>query len=376
MMCSILSLLALVAIAQAQTVCNGVINSPPVITSDVTITNAPCVLNGVNITGSVVVTNGGSLSTVGNVNVFGSIRGTSAGSMYLGGKLWLGGGFVASGVPTVRVGPGANIGSTMLSNVDSFILQGSTVMLQSAGDGNILVRGGKVLGGGIARTMSKGSISLCGAYIRGGISMTGVTGHLVAAGGATCAPNRITGTIAVTKSTGDVRISGGTLTGADFLISELVGDIDVRNARLSDLNMARVTGGVLIDSVIADSDGLFTRITGDVFVTRSSLGGDFAITGNGKVTVVNNNFANEVVAISGNKGPVSVTNNQNFSAILVENTGLTFRGNQARTAEISKNIGVTAVNNNRAMSLSCADNANIAGTNNVASFKFGQCSRL
>jgi len=377
MIFSLVPVLALLALSvNAQRVCNGVIDSPRVITSDVSITNAPCVLENVNITGSVTVSNGGSLSTVGVVNVFGSISGNGAGSMYLGGKLWLGGGFMASNSPTVRVGPQVRLGAAMLSKVGTFILQGTAVSVTSTGDGNIIMRGGTILGGGIARSTSKGSISLCGASIRGGISVTGITGHIIAAAGASCAPNRITGTIAVSKSTGDVRVSGSTLTGADLLLNEIVGDIDVRNARLSDLNVGQVTGGVYMDSVVADSDGRFGMISGPIFVTKSRLGGDFSIMGNNKVTVTGNDFGGESVNILGNKGPVLVTNNKNFIAIMNENTGLTFNNNQASSALISKNLGATSIVNNNARALSCTDNEQLSGRGNTAVFKFGQCSRL
>lgn len=337
---------------------------------------ASCTIIGVAITGSIQVTAGSSLTTVGPVRVFGTITATDSASIDLGGKLTVSGGFSATNVQGfVKVGPNADIGSAMLSNVKTFILQGKTALLSSSGPGDVIINGGAITGGGLRRSMTTGALTLCGATIAGGVSLGQVIGDFTSVATRTCLPSSISGTISVGKGKGDVRIAGGMLTGADVLVSEQEGNIHINNARVSDLSMNNIIGTITLDNIVTDSDGIISGVAGKIILSKSSFGGDLAVNGNGAVSVTGNNFGNEVVSFSGNKGPVDIVGNTDMSAIVTENTGLTFSNNKVTTAEISKNLGAPTVQDSSFTSVSCADNTpTLIARRNTATFATGQCA--
>ncbi len=78
----LLSLTLLVVAVLAQKKYNGVISSPPLITSDVLVpAGTTCALDGVDVTGSVRVSPNAAVTTTGNVRLLGSATGTDCDSM-------------------------------------------------------------------------------------------------------------------------------------------------------------------------------------------------------------------------------------------------------------------------------------------------------
>lgn len=376
----IVAALAILAVAASQKICNGVINNsngPNPITSDVLVpTGATCTINGVNITGSVIVSAGAGLSTIGAARVFGVISATDCGSLFLTGKLAVSGGVIVSKCKQVDVGKQASVGSLSTVDVGSVILQGSVALLSVRGNGNLIVSGGKVMGGGILRQGAIGSTTLCGAMVLGGIKMEQVTGAFNAAASAACAPSDISGTIEIGKGTGDLNVGGGMLLGADLIVFNQIGNVNFFNAHLSDISINTLTGSVKLNGVKADSDAGISGVTKMITVSKSSFDGDFGILNNpGGVTISQNDFTLEDLLLTGN-GQVTIKNNANFSFVSTENAGLSVTDNKFITsASISKNTVSTSILRNSFTSLSCADNSgSFTGSSNSVIFGTGQCA--
>lgn len=372
----------LVAITQAQKICNGVINNQNglnPITSDVIVpAGATCTINSVNITGSVFVSQGAGLSTVGKSRIFGVISAANCGSLFLTGNLAVSGGVSVTKCKQVDVGKNANVGGLTTVDVGSTILQGSVAVLNVRGSGSLIVSGGKIMGGGISRQIAVGSTTLCGATVLGGIKLESVTGNFNAAASGACAPSDISGTIEIVKGKGNINVGGGMLLGADLIVNNQVGNIDFFNSHLSDININTLTGFVKLNGVTADSDAGISGVSQSISVTKSSFDGDFGILQNpGSVTINNNDFTKEDLLIN-NNGFVSIKNNANFSFVATENKGISVTGNKfITTASISKNTGSAIIQRNSFTSLSCADNSGtFVGSGNSVIFGTGQCANF
>eukprot|EP00171_Calliarthron_tuberculosum_P012381 IDg12381t1 len=262
----------------------------------------------------------------------------------------------------------------LLTNVPSFVLEGTTALLTSSGPGAIVISGGKITGGGLRRSMTEGPLTLCGATIAGGISLLNVNGDLNAVATGTCKPSSLSGTISVSKGSGNVLIAGGMLVGADVLINEQKGNVEVSNARISDLGINLITGSVTMNSVIADSDGLITGVTGPIKVTKSMFSGDFSITGNHAVTLTGNSFGNDAVSVNRNKGPVTISDNVDFGIVANENTAFTFSNNKVSVGSITKNLGSVSITGSTFTTVNCVENEGFVSSGNSATFATGQCS--
>ncbi len=154
-----------------------------------------------------------------------------------------------------------------------------------------------------------------------------------------------------------MRITGATITAGDLNVVEQTGDVAIRDADLSDISIDKITGNVLLRNVNLDSDASIVETDGSVTLRDSSVQGDFGVEGNtGTVDILDNNFNNEGISVSGSLGFVTVTGNTALSAGLEGNAGVNFSNNNGLNAEISKNTVGTTVNNNVLATLTCVDN--------------------
>lgn len=379
-MCSLYFFAALLflSFASAQQTCTGVLSSPPLITSDVNVpAGATCTLSGVNVTGSVMLMRNSALATTGTTRVFGTISGTNCGSMFLGGVLAVSGGVSADSCRIVDVGPRANVGSLMTTDVRQVIVQGTVALLNIGGNAALTINGGSVLGGGVSRQNAVGPTSLCGATILGGIKLQNVEGNLLARASRRCPKSDISGTIELSNTKGRVDIGGGMLLGADFIASIHDGPIRLSDTHLSDVSINQVNGPLDLRSVVVDSDATISSVRQSIMVTRSSFDGDFSLTRNpGTVNIARNDFTLEDILIT-NNGFVSIRNNANFSFAASENGGVEVLNNDfITTASVNKNKGITRIRGNSFTTLSCTDNQQVAGAGNSVMFGTGQCSQL
>ncbi len=373
---AIISTLARATVAQVT--CQGVLDNPGVIESDVFVEGGFCTIRNVNITGSVFVSEGGMLLTSGKVLISGSLTASMSKDITLRGRLQVNGGvFVSDSDATIIVGANANVGTVDIHGGATLIARGTMSSVNAIRSGKVKISGGRITGGGVFREGGDGDLVICGATVRGGISLKEMNGNLEAVSRANCEPSILLGAVIVEKGNGNVRIIGNTLSSGDLIVVEQEGNIVVRNATLSDLNLNRVKGNIVLDQVTADSDASITETTGTVMMSRSKLDGDFSLSENGAVEITNNNFGLEFVKIE-NSGSVTVTGNSDFSISLIENEGVTFRNNNARFAEISKNFDGVTISENTLGSISCSDNvpAPSGNGNMITGPATGQCASL
>lgn len=375
----------LIISVHAQRTCTGKIQGPRVITHSITVSSS-CWLEDVTVTGSLTVTTGASLITTGNVSVSGSLRGADARELNLGGYLNVLGGLSAIRTAKLSIAAGANVGMVNLVDVPHFRASGTMTSINAMGGGPIVLRGARVLGGGIRRTQvtanpaGNSDVVICGGTVGGGIAMSGVSGSVKAVVSPTCAPSEMSGTIMVDKGIGSILIVGNVMRAADVLIGEQVGDVTLTNAVVSDLSMSRITGNILFQGVKSNSDSTINLNTGSITVTGGSLNGDMLLTGNsGPITIRNNNLNNEMMSITANTGMVTVSGNRGFNGVINENGGVTFINNQSGGASITKNFKKTTIHGNSfgLGGLICADNApaptGYGNTFNRLAVRSGQC---
>ncbi len=142
------ALASLIAFATAKVKCNGMLNSPAVIYSDVEVEGGNCIIQGIKITGSVTVTKMGSLTTMGKTTILGCLHGFKSNSLMLGGHLTVVGGLsVMDSASAVVVGMDASVGTVSLTSVNNFMAQGNMSSLSVAESGTIHLKGAHVLGG-------------------------------------------------------------------------------------------------------------------------------------------------------------------------------------------------------------------------------------
>ena len=84
------------------------------------------------------------------------------------------------------------------------------------------------------------------------------------------------------KGSGRVRLIGANLPMAsgDFIVSEQSGDIDLQEARVSDIQVVNSTGSVTIIDVLTDSDTSISRQLGDVILDKMNISGDVILQNN------------------------------------------------------------------------------------------------
>ncbi len=153
----------------------------------------------------------------------------------LGGKLFISVAVSSTGFKLVDVGKNANTGSLMTCDVVMVVLQGIVPLLNVAGTTNLVIDGGRVLGGGINRQNSEGPTSICGAVVRGGILLQNVVGPLNAKVMNTCAKSAIPGTIDLANTKGNVKVGGGILLAAEFINTKVDGNVELSNTQVSDV---------------------------------------------------------------------------------------------------------------------------------------------
>lgn len=362
----------------AARVCTGLIGpGGGTVTEDIIVpTGKVCELNGVDVTGSVIVGTGAGFATSGKMRIFGVVSATNCGTVMLTGNLLVSGGVTISKCKQVDVGPQAAVSSLTTADTSTVILQGMVAILTFRGSGNLVVSGGKILGGGISRSLGKGSTSLCGAKVRGGIKFSQVFGDFSAAASAGCAPSDICGTIEVGKGFGSVKVGGGMLLGADLIVFNQKGNVDVYNSQLSDVSIKGISGLLKLNGVVADSDASISGVKKTVSVSKSAFDGDFGLINNpGTVTIQDNDFTQEDLLIS-NNGFVNILRNSNFSFTATENKGINVANNKfITTASVSKNTGSTVISGNSFTELTCAGNTGkFSGKGNSVIFSTGQCA--
>ncbi len=216
-----------------------------------------------------------------------------------------------------------------------------------------------------------------GANIEGGISFSQVNGHLKVVAGMNCAKTFLDdGAIEVNKGTGNVNIVGADVIASDVLVKEQKGNVNVKNAAVSDVTISLLDGNALLEDLKVDSDASFSDVTGTVNVRGSTFEGDMKVENNNIVKLHGNNFGLEDVIVHGNKGKVTITKNIDFSIVLSENNGVAFHENNARVVEINKNKNFVKINKNTVLSMFCSDNTPppTGSGNTVEVSSSGQCA--
>lgn len=367
----------LAVLTSAQQVCNGAIVGKT-ITSDVNVVGGSCTLTNTNITGTVRVTKGGSITTAGQVVINGCLHGFKSGKMNLQGFLTVQGGLsVLESTQQVLVGPNANVGTTSIVAVSSFVSSGTLSSLSITENGNVGIFGGQVTGGGVFRRGGNGKTEFCGANVFGGISLDGVNGNLLVAQGAGCGPTNVNGAISVARGTGNVFLNGGKYVGVDVLVEQQKGVLDVKNVDVSDVSVSNFDGSVKLVNVKADSDVSLGGVTGTTTLMMFTTLGDIKLNGVNNVVFKNNDFGLEDVSLVGTKGSITITGNSNFSLNVIEAQGaIVFSNNQGTNFGLFKNQGPITVNGNTAETITCVDNkVQPKGAGNTVSLNTpGQCA--
>lgn len=368
---------AVALLSSAQQVCNGVIEGK-IITSDVNVVGGACTLKNTNITGSVRVTKGGTIETLGKVVINGCLHGFKSGTMTLTGMLTVQGGLsVLESTQEVLVGSGANVGTTSMVAVESFVSSGTLSSLSVTDGVNVGIFGGEVTGGGVFRRGGNGKTEFCGTDVAGGISLDGVTGPLIVQQSSSCPATNIDGSISVARGTGNILLNSGTYVGVDVLVEEHKGTLDAKNVDLSDVSVSNLDGSVKLTNVKADSDVSLGGVTGTVTLMMFTTQGDIKLDGVNDVVFQNNDFGLEDVALVGTEGSITIKGNKNFSLNIVEAQGpIVFNNNEGINFGFFKNKGSITVNGNTAETITCVDNTvKPTGSGNTIQLNTpGQCS--
>lgn len=374
------ALLLFSTIAKAQLACSGSLNSPAVVTSDVTIDGGSCTINGITITGSVSVVNGGSLTTSGAVTINGGIMATGSGALNLGGTLVVSGGVsMAETTATVNLGPQADVTGLSISGGANAIVRGKTGSVGAKEAGSVFINGGTVIGGGVLIELGTADLRICGANITGGVNVIETSGDVQIAPGNSCTATNIIGSISVEKGVGNIVLGGGLFQAADFNVVEVQGEIRVSDTTFSDIKIEKSTGDVLFERIVADSDGSLIQIDGVITLRDSTVTGDFSINGALAATISGSNFASESFSVSAVTGAVSVIGNEDFSVSLIENSGpVWFSNNNAQVVSLGSNTGGVTISGNTIASISCSDNSPppSGSGNTVTGVSDGQCASL
>lgn len=350
--------------SQAQQSCTGTLSSPNPITSDVNVPNGASCTLATSVTGSISIGSGASFFTTGSVQISGGVTGSGVSQVNLGGTVTINGATQITGATTgVTIGSGVNAGSVSVADSD-IVHSGTVTSLSSSGVGTISLTGGSILGGGLAKSGS-GNVNACGATISGGVSFTEATSSFNAIATSSCAASSITGSISLSKGTGDLTITGAELMAADINVVEMVGDVEITDAVVSDILVSTLDGSFSLNAA-ADSDTTLQGITGPIALNGFEGQGDFSIIGaQSTIDVTNSKFGNEQVSISGAVAKITMIGNMDFSVLLENNPDIQFDSNTVLTAEFKGNTDIN-LNNNNFVSLICASNTNESGTGNTA----------
>lgn len=388
-----------------------------VVTSDLLIDGANCVVSDLNITGNVQVMGGGSLTTAGDVFIFGSVHAKNATAVTLNGNVKVFGNIEYMSEGDLMVGSDAMVGQIKIMGAADVDVRGQVESIFSAMAANLMLNGANVTNGGVTLEGGNTTTTICGSTLSDGVISNMVFGDLMIAEDAGCASNTIGGAVNVEKGSGTVYLIGNDLPSGDLIIVEQTGNVMIKRVTLSDITVQSVTGELMIEDFMTDSDGAITLDSGSVMIKRAnftgdvsiqagngpvmytggsiagdikvdgvmgsvvlsavSLEGDTAITGtNGSVTVSDSMFKKENVVVTKTQGSVIFANNSELSVELSDNGPVQFNNNDVIDASITKNIGGVTIENNTFQILSCADNdpAPTGSGNVVNELADGQCA--
>lgn len=266
-------------LASAQLACNGILSGT--ITNSVSC-SGDCILDGATITGNVDCSTGtliakGNSIVSGNILTSGLITRIELDAVTVLGAVSVTG---ASALTELVVKQAAILRSVTIQNTrGDTILAGSLTSLELIDSGNlfannlsvtviIIIKGGN------------GIVEICGSVV-GGLSVDQRIGDIeINANNINCAPTTLSGPLTATKGTGRVRVIGANLPSGDFIVSEYIGDIDLQEARVSDIQVVNNSGSLTIIGVLSDSDTSISGQTGDVILKKMNVSGDMILQNN------------------------------------------------------------------------------------------------
>lgn len=259
--------------ASAQVACNGILSGS--ITSSV-ICSGDCILDGATISGNVecsigtLVAKGNSIIN-GNILSSGLITRIELDAVTVLGAMTVTG---ATSLTELVIKQSANLRSvTILNTPGDTILAGSLTSLEHTGSGRLFANDLSVTAIVIIKGGS-GIVELCGSVV-GGLSVQERVGDIeINANNINCAPTTLNLGLTATKGSGRVRVIGASLPSGDFIVSEYIGDIDLQEARVSDIQVVNNTGSLTIISVLTDSDTSIFGQLGDVTLDKMNISGD------------------------------------------------------------------------------------------------------
>jgi fibronectin-binding autotransporter adhesin len=304
-----------------------------------------------------VFVNGGSCTIDGAAVVRGNVLASGGGSLDIRGTTSIAGSVSAESAGTIAISGGTVTGSVFARDSLGVSVTGGT------------------LSAGLSVESGRAGLTVCGGTIIGGITLSETTGALSIGQATTCALSTIDGNILVTKGTGAIAVTNAALSASDIIVSEQTGNIDLNGVNPSDLSIELVTGSVSLSSLSTDSDSTVKGITGALTVTGSSFQGDLAVSSNGAITLIGNDFNFEDVLLEGGTGNLRVENNVNLGITITERGLVTFIGNDFTQALLSKN-GVVTISGNTGLFIDCVDNAGIVGSGNAVATALGQCASI
>ena len=260
----------------ARMACNGTLSGT--ITSSVTC-SGDCILDGVTISGNVECSTGsliakGNTFISGNILTSGLITRIELDAVTVLGAVTVNG---ATALSELVIKQTATLNSVRVENTPGdAVVAGSLTGLELINSGNlfasnlsitviVIIKGGN------------GTIEFCGSLV-GGLSVEEHVGDIeINANNVNCAPTTLIGGITAKKGSGRVRVIGTSLPSGDFIVSEYIGNIDLQEAQVSDIQVVNSTGSLNIIDVFSDSDTSVSRQAGDVVLKKMNISGDMIL---------------------------------------------------------------------------------------------------
>ena len=152
-------------------------------------------------------------------------------------------------------------------------------------------------------------MEICGSTIEG-LSVQQRIGDIeINANNINYAPTTLSGGLTTVKGSGRVRLIGANLPMAsgDFIVSEQSGDINLQEARVSDIQVVNSTGSVTIINVLTDSDTSIFGQLGDVILDKMNISGD---------VILQNNFGLLTLSALRSNGDFAVVTQTGYTVLL------------------------------------------------------------
>lgn len=362
----------LVASVQSTIICDGVLDSPKVINSDVKVGDS-CLIRDVTITGSVDATGGPNFGIEGIVTIYGNVDISSNAPSVLTGKLKIAGTLRVAGPAVHRVGPQATVGRLVVESFAVAYLNGTAGSVFVTDSANLIVYDGTVTNGGI--TMANGNgMTLYGAVVNGGIKIRDSTGGLSSYAGTRFGSVR--GDISIERTTGNVFMSETRNMEGSLRVRDLTGNVGLGDIELVNPLFQNVSGTVDLSAFIRKGLRIFD-VAGEVSLRFCSVLGETQVSRAASVVVEKCNFTSNRTTISSVAGSIQITKSTDASLDLFNNRGsVLLEDNDISDVRLFSNVGGVSLINNKFDDLNCVNNVPppTGSANSIENPAFGQCS--